>query len=106
MFFSDSLFKLASSIRESGQAVDLLRCLRCVPNHACRQLLREYIVHIGVYILQWRPCRKKDIDNLERIKRRATKIIPELRDHSYESRLLLCGLTRLEETKRRPNRSV
>ena len=34
-----------------------------------------------------------------------TKMIPELRDLSYESRLLQCGLTPLE-TKRRPNRSV
>ena len=40
--------------------------------------------------------RKKDIDKLERIQRRATKMIPELRDLSYESRLLQCGLTTLE----------
>ena len=38
----------------------------------------------------------KDIDKLERIQRRATKMIPELRDLSYESRLLQCGLTTLE----------
>ena len=40
------------------------------------------------YCIQaWRPYRKKDIDTLERIQRRATKIIPELRDFSYEERL-------------------
>ena len=33
-----------------------------------------------------RPYRKKGIDTLERIQRRATKIIPELRDLSYEER--------------------
>ena len=43
--------------------------------------------------------RKKDIDKLERIQRRATKMIPQLRDLSYESHLLQCGLTTLE-TKR------
>ena len=43
--------------------------------------------------------RKKDIDKLERIQRRATKMIPELRDLSYESRLLQCGLT-TPETRR------
>ena len=37
---------------------------------------------------------------LERIQRRATKIIPELRDLSYEKRLKECGLTR-KEVKRR-----
>ena len=41
----------------------------------------------------------KDIDTLERIQRRATKIIPELRDLSYEERLKECGLT-TPETRR------
>ena len=36
---------------------------------------------------------------LERIQRRATKIIPDLRDLSYKSRLLQCGLT-IPETRR------
>ena len=40
----------------------------------------------------WRPYHK-DIDMLERIQRRATKIFPELRDISYEERLKECGLT-------------
>ena len=44
----------------------------------------------------WRPYRKKDIDTLESIQRRATKMIPELRDLSYEERLKECGLTTLE----------
>ena len=33
------------------------------------------------------PYRKKHIDTLERIQRKATKIIPELRYLSYEKRL-------------------
>ena len=49
--------------------------------------------HFKYCIQAWRPYRKKDIDKLERIQRRATKMIPELRDLSYESRLLQCGLT-------------
>ena len=49
--------------------------------------------HLEYCIRAWRPYRKKDIDNLARIQRRATKMIPELRDLSYESRLLQCGLT-------------
>ena len=36
----------------------------------------------------WRPYRKKDIAKLERIQRRAAEMIPDLRDFSYESRLL------------------
>ena len=52
-------------------------------------LLYKAIVrpHLEYCIQEWKPYRKKDIDKLERIKRRATKMIPELRDLSYESRL-------------------
>ena len=48
--------------------------------------------HLEYYIQAWRPYRKKDIDTLERIQRRATKIIPELRE---------CGLTTLESRRLR-----
>ena len=56
--------------------------------------------HLEYCIQAWRQYRK-DIDKLERIQRRATKIIPELRDLSYESRLLECHLTTLETRRLR-----
>ena len=59
--------------------------------------------HLEYCIQAWRPYRKKDIDKLERIQRRTTKMIPELRDLSYESRLLQCGLTKLESRRLRGN---
>ena len=48
-----------------------------------------------------RPYRKKDIDMLEREQRRATKMIPKLRDISNEMRLKECGLTALETRRLR-----
>ena len=57
--------------------------------------------HLEYCIQAWRPYRKKDIDKLERIQRRATKMIPELRVLSYENRLLQCGLTTLETRRLR-----
>ena len=51
--------------------------------------------HLEYCIQAWRLYRK-DIDKLETIQRRATKMIPELRDLSYENRLFQCGLTTLE----------
>ena len=57
--------------------------------------------HLEYYIQAWRPYRKKDIDTLEKIQRRSTKMIPELRDLSYEERLNECGLTNLETRRLR-----
>ena len=57
--------------------------------------------HLEYFIQAWRPYHKKDIDMLERIQRRATKIIPELRDLSYEECLKECGLTTLETRRLR-----
>ena len=55
--------------------------------------------HLEYCIQAWRPYRKKDIDMLERVQRRATKMIPKLRNISYEMRLKECGLT-TPETRR------
>ena len=55
--------------------------------------------HLKYCIQAWRSYRKKDIDTLETIQRRATSMIPELRDLRYEERLKQCGLT-TQETRR------
>ena len=52
--------------------------------------------HLGYCIQAWSPYLRKDIDMLEKIQRRATKLIPGLRELSYEERLKECGLTNKE----------
>ena len=67
-----------------------------------KKLILPLDKEIVIYCIQaWRPYRKKYIDTLERIQRRATKIIPELRDLSYEEHLKECGLTTLEKGRLR-----
>ena len=56
------------------------------------------------YCIQaWRPYRKKGSDMLERVQRRATKMIPKLRNISYEMRVKEYGLATLETRRLRGN---
>ena len=44
----------------------------------------------------WRPHYRKDIDKLEKVQRRATRMVEGLGEYSYEGRLRILGLTTLE----------
>jgi ribonucleases P/MRP protein subunit RPP40 len=44
----------------------------------------------------WNPYLKQDIEKLEKVQRRATKMISGYKNLSYEERLAKCGLTTLE----------
>ena len=57
--------------------------------------------HLEYCTQAWSPYLRKDIDMLEKIQRRTTKLIPELRDLRYEERLKECGLTTLETRRLR-----
>ena len=57
--------------------------------------------HLEYCIQAWRSYHKKDIDKLERVQRRATKLIPELKHLCYERRLSECRLTTLETRRLR-----
>ena len=57
--------------------------------------------HLKYCIQTWNPHLRKYIDMLEKIQRRATKLIPGLRDLRYEKRLKECGLTTIERRRLR-----
>ena len=52
------------------------------------------------YCMQvWSPHMQKHIDLLEGVQKRATKLVPELRNMTYEKRLEKLGLTSLEDRR-------
>ena len=88
---------------KGNQIVELIRrTITYKEKHLIVPLYKAIVrPHLEYCIQAWSPYRKKDIDKLDRIQRRAIKMIPELRDLSYESRLLQCGLTTLETRRLR-----
>ena len=55
--------------------------------------------HLEYAIQCWNPYHKKDIDLLEKVQRRATKLIPELQHMCYSDRLKALNLTTLENRR-------
>ena len=52
--------------------------------------------HLEYAISSWSPCLEKDINEIEKIQNRATKLIPELSHLDYPQRLSELGLTDLK----------
>ena len=52
--------------------------------------------HLEYCCQAWRPYLQKDVDNLEKVQRRATRLIPEIASLSYSERLGRCNLLSLE----------
>ena len=49
----------------------------------------------------WNPYRKKDVVTIEKIQRRATKLVPTFKSLEYDERLRRLGLTTLEQRRAR-----
>ena len=55
----------------------------------------EYCIQV------WRPYLKQDMEKLENVQRRATKMIQSYKYLIYEERLIRCGQTTLEKRRSR-----
>ena len=57
--------------------------------------------HLEYAVQAWSPHLRKDIDAIESIQRRATKLPNELKNLPYEERCRKLGITSLEERRQR-----
>jgi len=55
--------------------------------------------HLQYCILIWNPYLIEDIEMIENVQRRATKLIQDTKHWKYDDRLNYLGLTRLERRK-------
>ena len=65
-----------------------------------KKLYSAYVIpHLEYAAPAWSPYRKKEIRTLEAVQRRATKLVPKLKNHKYADRLKVLGLTKLAERR-------
>jgi len=57
--------------------------------------------HLEYAAVVWSPLSKKDARLLEKVQRRATKLVPRIRNWRFEDRLAALGLTSLHERRLR-----
>jgi len=57
-----------------------------------KTLIRSHLEYTNCV---WSPCRQMDIEKIERVQVRATKMVEQLKNYSYEARLRLLNLLTL-----------
>ena len=103
----DNKLKFSNHIQSKvNKANKVLGCLKYTFKNLNKEvftLLYKALVrpHLEYASCVWSPSLKRDQDAIERIQRRATKLVPELRDLPYATRLQQLNLPTLKYRRRR-----
>jgi len=88
--------------KATGILSQLKRSFRYWTLDTCRTLYCAYVrPHLEYAPVVWSPPSKKDARLQEKVQRRATKLVPRIRNWRNEDRLAVLGLTSLHERRLR-----
>ena len=101
MFFYESLNynrQCAKAVLSANKIMGIInRTYSCKSKdnilNLCKSLVRR---HLEYCCQAWRPYLQKDVDNIEKVQRRMTRMIPELSQLNYEEGLCRTNLLSLE----------
>ncbi len=78
------------------------RAFSCKSTFIVKKLYKSLVrPHLDFCVQAWRPHLKKDIEVLEKVQRRATRMVDGYKGMEYEERLKRIGLTKLELRRER-----
>src|SRR6267154_355803 len=98
--FSDHCNKVANTANVTLGMIR--RTINCKSKSIITRLFKALVRPQLEYCVQaWRPYLKKDIEKIEKVQRRATKMISDCSKLSYEERLKITGLSTLEARRNR-----
>ncbi|CAF1076571.1 unnamed protein product, partial [Brachionus calyciflorus] len=94
---------ISTSISKSNFVLGCIKnCFRDWDTRTFKIVHTSYVRPLLEYgSVAWSPFRKQDIRRLEKVQRRATKLVPVLQNKRYEERLRILGITSLEERRTR-----
>ena len=77
------------SARKANQALGMIKCnFKYISKSSLMMLYKTFVrPHLEYCAPIWNPRYYKDIDTMEKVQRRATKLVPSISKHNYESRL-------------------
>ena len=88
----------SKAANEANKRLDMIhRNFKCKAKKVILPLYKSIVrPHLDYCVQAWRPHYRKDVDKLEKVQRRATRMVEGLEGYSYEDRLRILGLTTLE----------
>ena len=95
--------QVRSSVIKANKMIGILKStFKLIDKKSFLTLYKTFVrPQLEFGIQAWRPYQKNDIKQLEKIQRKATKLLPYLKNRNYEDRLKELGLTTLETRRER-----